>query len=133
MATETSLSRLNGKSASPSSPVIPAHGPTRQRQLMGMEARRASTNMGSEEEQEQGQEQDTETNRSRNSASLQTPAPRKVRKTPHSVIEKVRRARMNQEFDILQRKLPFSIKDAHKLEILQVSDFPMANLVVCLM
>ena len=43
------------------------------------------------------------------------------RRTPHSVIERARRSRMNEEFAILQEKLPYPMNGAYKLEILQVS------------
>jgi Helix-loop-helix DNA-binding domain len=64
-----------------------------------------------------------------------TPAPKKkqpsstsvagrkiARKTAHSLIERRRRSKMNEEFGVLKDMIPACTGDMHKLAILQVSD-----------
>lgn len=46
-----------------------------------------------------------------------------TRKTAHKLIERRRRAKLNEEFDVLKAKLPVSLHGAFKLEIIQVSTF----------
>lgn len=65
-----------------------------------------------------------------------TPAPKKkqpsstsvagrkiARKTAHSLIERRRRSKMNEEFGVLKDMIPACTGEMHKLAILQVSDF----------
>jgi hypothetical protein len=50
-------------------------------------------------------------------------AGRKIaRKTAHSLIERRRRSKMNEEFGVLKDMIPACTGEMHKLAILQVSD-----------
>lgn len=57
--------------------------------------------------------------------SATSAAGRKIaRKTAHSLIERRRRSKMNEEFAVLKGMIPACTGEMHKLAILQVSNFP---------
>ena len=54
-----------------------------------------------------------------------------ARKTAHSVIERRRRSKMNEEFGVLKAMIPACVdQEMHKLAILQVSRVPILSHVV---
>ena len=101
------------------------HEPTRPLRFIEMKpARQGDENRGRPALASNASEkaQNSEANTSRGSAPDKgSSSGQRNRRTPHKVIERVRRSRMNNEFAILEAKLPYPMKDAYKLDILQVN------------
>ena len=103
--------------------------PTRSRKIIQMKPRESGsqgeTAMASEASAVKGQGAAQTNNGRRRHNSSTTAAGRKIaRKTAHSLIERRRRSKMNEEFGVLKDMIPACRgQEMHKLAILQVSFF----------
>ena len=96
--------------------------PSRSRKIIQMKPRTTSNDEQPPAKQEQTEAAPAKGGRKRANKSGQTAAGRKIaRKTAHSLIERRRRSKMNEEFGVLKDMIPACKgQEMHKLAILQV-------------
>lgn len=97
--------------------------PTRSRKIIQMKPRgRADETMSTSVENTKSSGRPTPNASKRKEPSSTSVAGRKIaRKTAHSLIERRRRSKMNEEFGVLKDMIPACTGEMHKLAILQVS------------
>ena len=122
-APKRKYSASQGKSGKAAEEFALPPPPSRSRKIIQMKPRTSSS-----EQQTQGEQQTAESTtgkggRKKPANAGQTAAGRKIaRKTAHSLIERRRRSKMNEEFGVLKDMIPACKgQEMHKLAILQVS------------
>jgi hypothetical protein len=108
--------------------LLSLHPPTRNRKIIQMKPKSATAEKQPEPEIEAAPAK-AAGGRKKGAAASTTAASRKVaRKTAHSLIERRRRSKMNEEFGVLKDMIPACAgQEMHKLAILQVShDIPVS-------